>query len=75
MMTLSREVVDTLRPGQILLHTVITNADGTPLRARVNGRTQLWKTRPQDFKVPMKYGLRHCFYITEQTGHSWIVSE
>jgi len=75
MITLNRTNVETLRHGQILLHTQLTNRDGTPLRARVNGRPQLWVTRPDSFRLPMKHGLRHCFQLTEQTGHSWIVSE
>ena len=30
-----------------------------------NGRTQLWKTRPTEFKIPIKHGLKHYSYITE----------
>ena len=27
-------------------------------RWRRNGRTQTWKTRPEDFRIPIKYGMR-----------------
>ena len=44
-------------------HVSQTNSDRTPVRARRNGKTKTWKTRPDRFKIPVKYGLRECFYI------------
>ena len=32
---------------------------------RRNGRTQTWKTRPNDFHVPVKYGLYVYGYISQ----------
>lgn len=32
---------------------------------RRNGRTQTWKTRPNDFSIPVKYGLKQAFRITD----------
>lgn len=32
---------------------------------RRNGKTKTWVTRPDEFRVPIKYGLRDCFYITQ----------
>lgn len=32
---------------------------------RRNGRTQTWKTRPNDFRTPMKYGLRGTTAFTQ----------
>ncbi len=32
--------------------------DGTCYEWRPNGRIQLWKTRPTQFRLPIKYGLR-----------------
>lgn len=60
---ITKEIALTLRYGQELLHSTATNKDGTALRARVNGKCKTWVTRPDDFKLPMKYGLKHCFYI------------
>lgn len=31
---------------------------------RRNGRTKTWKTRPGEFRIPVKAGLRACGYIT-----------
>jgi hypothetical protein len=44
-------------------HVSAKNADGTPVRARRNGKTKTWKTRPGIFRIPVKYGLKECFYI------------
>jgi hypothetical protein len=34
-------------------------------RWRRNGVTKTWKTRPTEFRVPVKYGIRSYAYITE----------
>lgn len=47
------------------------NADGTPVRCRATGKCKTWKTRPDDFRLPVKYGLRHSFYITPANAHEW----
>ena len=31
---------------------------GNPWRARRNGKTQTWKTRPAAFRIPIKYGFK-----------------
>lgn len=36
-------------------------------RARRNGRTQTWKTRPNDYRIPIKAGLRVYGEITHNT--------
>jgi hypothetical protein len=33
------------------------NADGTPMNYRQSGKIQFWKTRPNDFRIPVKRGL------------------
>lgn len=57
--------------------THLTNKDRnkTPLRVRRNGKTQTWKTRPADFKIPIKYGLYECAYITQDNAHLWQVED
>jgi len=39
-------------------------------RLRRNGATKLWKTRPNEFRIPVKAGLKACGYIdhTSQFG-------
>lgn len=75
MKKLCRENVEELSPRKILHHISAKNADGTPLRGRVNGKVILWKTRPLEFKVPMKYGLKTYFYITEGNANEWYFPE
>lgn len=54
-------------------HVSLKNADGTPLRARANGKCQTWKTRPTEFALPIKHGLYSYGYITDGTAHNWNV--
>ena len=60
--------------GTIFCATNAYNADRTPLRARVNGKCQTWITRPNEFRLPMKYGLKHCFYITHENAEEWAIN-
>lgn len=60
---ITKEMAIELRPGTELWHSTSKNADGSPLRARVNGACKTWKTRPLAWKLPMKHGMRDCFYI------------
>ncbi len=55
-------------------HATLKNSDGTPLRARRNGKTKTWKTKPGTFQIPAKYGLKECFYITQDNAHEWNVA-
>ena len=55
-------------------HCTLKNRDNTPVRARRNGKTQTWKTRPAEFKIPVKYGLKECFYITQDNCHEWTIN-
>jgi hypothetical protein len=51
--------------------TTLRDSTGHSVRARVNGKVQLWKTRPTEFKVPMKHGLRDGFYLTQDNANQW----
>lgn len=68
---LTKEIITKLHYGQNLHHYKEKNSDGTPLRCRVNGKCKTWKTRPEDFQLPVKYGLRTCFYITPANANEW----
>lgn len=37
-------------------------------RCRRNGRTKLWKTRPGEFRIPIKAGFRSCGYVTHRSN-------
>lgn len=52
----------------------VNNADGTPARLRRNGKTKTWKTRPNDFMVPVKYGLYGHTYITHENAHRFDIA-
>ncbi len=67
----NKTIATTVTYGDIFHHKTAKNADGTPVRARVNGKCKTWKTRPDDFRLPVKYGLRDCFYITPENAGDW----
>jgi len=72
---LTKEIVLALKYGNILYHVSAKNADGTPLRARVNGKCKDWKRDPAKFQLPMKHGLKDCFYIKYGDMNDWAISE
>ncbi len=39
-------------------------------KLRRNGKTKTWKTRPGEFRIPVKAGLRSCAYITHYNMNS-----
>ena len=68
---LTTEQVLALRPGASLHFDDCTRTVGPRggvtlkvKRCRVNGAVKLWKTRPGEYRVPVKHGLRDCGYIT-----------
>jgi len=46
-----------------------------PINWRANGKLKTWKTRPEDFKLPIKHGLRDFGYITEENIHLFSLKE
>lgn len=73
---ITKDIAVALKHGQTLYHMKITMANcKTPARCRVSGKCQTWKTRPNEFKLPVKHGLRDCFYITEHNAADWTTSE
>ena len=63
--------ISNLSHRSILCHKVLKNKDGSALRCRINGKIKTWKTRPGEFQVPVKHGLRDCFYINQNTISDW----
>ena len=57
--------------GTILYHRRYRNADGTPSRAKVTGAPQVWKTRPNEVRVPWKHGLYVHGAVTEVNLKEW----
>jgi len=72
---LTREDAVNAKYRQELYHNRLRNSDGTPLRCRVNGKCKTWVTRPEEFRLPVKYGLRECFYIEPLNADEWLMTE
>lgn len=49
--------------------------NGKICKVRVNGACKTWKTRPNEFRLPVKYGLRECLYIDHDNAHCFFTSE
>ena len=64
-----------LRPGRHIYAKGKFNADGTAMRAKVNGRVQTWKTRPNEVKIPYKRGLYEYGYITQHDLADFTLTE
>ena len=45
-----------------------------PANWRANGKCQTWKTRPDEFKLPIKHGLYDYGYITHENAHLFEVA-
>jgi hypothetical protein len=45
------------------------NSNGTPMEYRQNGKIQFWKTRPDDFRIPVKRGLYEYGEVTPSNMH------
>lgn len=71
---ITKSIADSLTKGQILHHVSVKNADKTPMRVRVNGQVKTWKTRPDQFRIPVKHGLRDCGYIDNNNAQYWEVA-
>jgi hypothetical protein len=46
----------------------VAMAHGRWWRARRNGKTRIWVTRPTEFSIPIKVGLKACARLT----NDWI---
>ncbi len=69
---ITKDIAANLRGGTELRHLKLKNADGiSAVRCRVNGQCKVWKTKPSEFKLPVKHGLKNCFYITPENAAEW----
>ena len=55
-------------------HVSLKGGDKYPVRCRAMGKCQTWKTRPLEFKLPVKHGLYQSFYITQDNAADWSVA-
>lgn len=56
-------------------HVELKDSRGNPVRCRASGKCQTWKTRPDEFKLPVKYGLYHSFYLNNLNANCWVVAK
>lgn len=66
MTNLTMEKAKSLNYRDVLAMNDEKNADGTCVRWRVNGAVKTWKTRPNEFRVPVKHGMYDFGYINER---------
>lgn len=59
--------------GKRFWHRSLTDSRGFPMKCHSNGKLKTWKTRPNDFQLPVKYGIRQCFYITPSNHKDWVI--
>lgn len=57
------EEAKNLKPGTIV------REKNSHRRWKVNGKPKLWKTRPNEVKVPVKHGLYTFGYLTQDNIH------
>ena len=55
-------------------HVSAKDSRGNPIKCRATGKCKTWKTRSEEFKLPVKYGLYQSFYITPENAHEWNVA-
>jgi 8-oxo-dGTP pyrophosphatase MutT (NUDIX family) len=60
-----------------LYHVTDRNRHGTARAVRVNGRLKLWKSRPDEFRLPTKEGgmYGHGVDITHSNAHRWLTED
>ena len=61
------------KKGQTINHLTEKNKNGSPYSVRVNGKCKTWKTRPNEFRLPVKRGLYEFGYITEKNAKNWVL--
>jgi len=69
---ISLEIAVNASHGDVYYHRSAKNADGTPMRCRVNGKCKTWKRRPEDFRLPVKRGLYEFGVITRFNAKMWL---
>ena len=69
MIMITKQIAITARNFE---HVSVKNKDGTPARCRAMGKCKVWKTRPDEFKLPVKHGLYDSFYITMENAGDWV---
>lgn len=62
-------------PSGEFYHSTSRNNSGRAHRVRVSGKMKTWKTRPDEFRVPWKYGLYDNGEFTHRNVHEWLTDD
>lgn len=68
---ITKEIAQNASYRTIFHHINLKNSDMTPVRCRVNGKCKTWVTKPNEFRLPVKHGLKDCFYIDQNNAMDW----
>ena len=74
-MAIALEQAKSLTWHDMLYHVRYRNADGTPVRCRVNGAVKTWTRSPQKVQVPWKHGMHEYGYLTESDLDDFCLTE
>jgi hypothetical protein len=76
--TVNKEIAINAKHGQMFYHKSLRQGPKNAriaLRVRVTGKCQTWKRSPNDFRLPIKFGLRESWAITHENCHDWFTSD
>lgn len=67
----TKSVCEQAHHGQEFYSRSEFNRDGYPKRVRVSGKCKTWRTRPNEYRLPVKFGLYQSLYITHANAGDW----
>lgn len=72
---LTKEQLISMNGSGRLVSATKKNSGGKFITVRLNGKLKTWVRSPHRFHQPVKYGLYHCFVITDEEAEEWSVLE
>ena len=66
-MGITLEEAKQLKYGDMIYSNHFQNADGSPVRWRVNGQVKTWKKDPYRIQIPVKHGMYRNGYLCHGT--------
>lgn len=58
-----------------IFYSIKRNKQNQPCQVRVNGKCQVWITRPKDFRLPVKQGLYIYGAIDQDNAKYWYATK
>ena len=68
---ITKEIAINSKVGDVYYHESRKDSRGAPIKCRVSGKCKTWKTRPLEYRLPVKHGLYSNFYIEHTNAHEW----